>query len=184
MPPLWPYSSSDLSDSPNTLSKESLRLMQRHFAGLAFSLVGLIRPERDVDDNVVEYLPQSRYANRDNLKLNPYGHGPFCRFKIARGREWRRSGIYVLTCGGSPIYVGETVDMERRWGSNGYGSISPRNCFQRGQPTNCRLNNLILQGAKSGRVFDLWFHPIDGGKQDRLDVERMLVAHLNPSWNR
>jgi hypothetical protein len=158
--------------------------LQRKFAGLPFVLVGSIQLERDGDGNVVQYLPQSRYANRDNLQLNPYGHGPFCRFRIARGREWQQSGVYVLTRGASPIYVGETVDLERRWGSNGFGGISPRNCFQRGQPTNCRLNNLILTGSKSGSQFDLWFYPIDGDKHARLDVERLLVARLNPSWNR
>ena len=28
--------------------------------------------------------------------------------------------------------------------NNGYGRISPRNCFQGGQSTNCRVNNLIF----------------------------------------
>ena len=154
------------------------------FAGLSFSLVGPIRPERDTQGNVVEYMPQSRYENRDNLPLSQYGQGPFCRFSVAKGHSWRRSGVYVLARGDNPLYVGECENLERRWGPMGYGHISPRACFKGGQDTNCRINNLILQGANIAFDLELWFHPVDGDKYDRLAVERKLITSLRPPWNK
>lgn len=81
-------------------------------------------------------------------------------------------------------YVGETTDLEQRWGATGYGQISPRNCFVGGQDTNCRINNLLLLETKTGGQFDLWFHPVDGDKNARLSVESLLMASLQPPWNR
>ena len=157
---------------------------EHEFGGLSFTFVGPIQPERDTQGNVVEYMPQSRYENRDNLPLSRYGQGPFRRFSIAKGHSWRRSGVYILAHGGNPLYVGECENLERRWGPMGYGHISPRACFKGGQDTNCCINNLILQGANIALVFNLWFHPVDGGKQARLDVEKKLVSQLTPPWNR
>ena len=158
--------------------------MERSFAGYAFERVGAIQPERDGSGEVRGVLPQSRYRNERNLELNRYGRGPFCRFRIARGENWRRSGAYILTSGNTVCYVGECQILESRWGPNGYGSISPRNCYTGGQETNCRINNLIFTETKTGGEFDLWFHSLAGGKQARRAVECQLVADLEPLWNR
>ena len=155
--------------------------MKRSFAGLAFSYVGLIRPERDERSEVIAQFPQCRYRNTRNLSLHQYGYGPFCRFKVAQG--WCRSGIYVLTNGDTTLYVGECRDLEERWGA-GYGNISPRNCYEGGQQTNCRINNLIYQGTNTGGEFALWFHTIEGDRQTRLEVESKLVDALKPFWNK
>ena len=155
---------------------------QRRIAGLFFSYVGPIRPQRDRSGGVIEDKPQSRFVNERNLRLHKYGHGPFCRFHVAEGWKW--NGVYILMTENSPLYVGECENLERRWGSMGYGTISPRACFTGGQETNCRINNLIYRGTKIGAGFDLWFHPIVGGKQARLTVESRLVAALRPPWNK
>ena len=155
---------------------------ERCFAGLPFSYVGAIRLERDERGEVSGLLPQYRYHNEHNLPLHKYGRGPFCRFRVALG--WPRSGIYVLGNGDDPLYIGECQNLEDRWGTNGYGHISPRNCYTRGQETNCRINNLIYRETKTGAGFDLWFHPVEGDKHARLAVESELVAVLEPPWNR
>ena len=155
---------------------------QRRIAGLPFSYVGPIRPQSNQLGKVIGERPQSRFRNEHNLRLHNYGRGPFCRFRVALG--WRRSGVYVLTNGDTPLYVGECQNLEDRWGTKGYGGISPRNCFTGGQETNCRINNLIYTGAKTGASFDLWFSTIAGDRQTRLTVERKLVAALRPPWNR
>lgn len=157
---------------------------EREFGGLSFARVGRIQPECNGNGNVVEYMPQSRYENRDNLPLNRYGHGPFCRFSIAKRREWGQAGVYVLAHGDRPLYVGECKDMRRRWGPMGYGHISPRACFKGGQDTNCRINNLILQGVNISLDLDLWFRLIEGDVLDRVSIERELIATLHPPWNR
>ena len=155
---------------------------QRRIADLSFSHAGAIRPQRDRRGEVIAELPQARFRNERNLRLHKYGRGPFCRFRVAMG--WQQGGVYVLTNGHTPLYVGECQNLENRWGPNGYGGISPRNCYTGGQETNCRINNLIYTGAKTGAGFDLWFHPIVGGKQARLTVECKLVAALRPPWNK
>ena len=158
--------------------------MERSFAGLPFSYVESIRPECDERGDVTEDMPQARFCNERNLLLHKYGEGPFCWFRIAQEDRWQRSGIYILTCGGDPRYIGECQNLAQRWGPGGYGRISPRACYSGGQQTNCRINNLIYRGAKSGVQFDLWFHPIESDKQVRRVVESKLVATLEPPWNR
>lgn len=155
---------------------------QRRIVDISFSHVGAIRPQRDRRGEVIAELPQTRFRNERKLPLHKYGRGPFCRFRVAVG--WQRSGIYVLTNRDIPLYVGECQNLENRWGPNGYGGISPRNCYTGGQETNCRINNLIYAGTKTGTEYDLWFHPEVDDKQARLTVERRLVAALRPPWNR
>ena len=170
-----------VSEASPTLRRGALAT-QRRIADLSFSHVGPIRPQRDRRGEVIAELPQARFRNERKLALHKYARGPFCRFRVAVG--WQRSGVYVLTNGDIPLYVGECQNLEKRWGPNGYGGISPRNCYTGGQETNCRINNLIYAGTKSGTEFDLLFHPIVGGKQARLTVERRLVSALRPPWNR
>jgi hypothetical protein len=64
--------------------------------------------------------------------------------------------------------------------NNGYGRISPRNCFQGGQSANCRVNNLILDAAKNGHRIELWFTK----SSDRKTLEERLIARIRPHWNR
>ncbi len=163
-------------------SRVEVRKMDRILVGRSFRIVGPILPVCDESGAVIKEFPQSRFHNDSDLPLNRYGDGPFCRFRVARG--WRRSGIYVLIGGDDPLYIGECENLESRWGPTGYGTISPRNCYKGGQETNCRINNLIFNGAKTGTAFYLWFHPIKGDKRARLSVESELVSALHPSWNK
>ena len=156
--------------------------MELSFAGASFKHVGPIQPERDELGEVIGTLPQFRFRNQKDLPLHNYGEGPFCRFRVARG--WRSSGVYVLMNGGVLLYVGECENLEARWGSSGYGGISPRNCYKGGQETNCRINNLIYRETKSGTGLDLWFHPVAGDKHNRRAFECKLVTLLNPPCNR
>ena len=157
--------------------------MREHsFAGYMFFHVGLIRSERDSRGAVINDLPQPRYRNERNLPLHKYGRGPFGRIRIPQ--SWPGSGVYVLTDGDRrALYVGECQNLKSRW-NHGFGRISPRNCYQDGQETNCRINSLIHQGTTTDEKFDLWFYPVDGGKCAREVVESELIAALKPLWNR
>ena len=81
------------------------------------------------------------------------------------------------------LYVGQSQNLEERWGPRGYGNISPRNCYMGGQETNCRINNLIYREASAGTELDLWFHQVEGDKNVRIAIESRLVAILKPLWN-
>lgn len=121
--------------------------MTQDFAGYAFLSIGPIEPERDEKGAVLRFMAQSRYGNVRNFPLNNHGAGPFCRFSIAR--SVRSSGVYVVTVASKPVYAGNCVDLSRRFGSQGYGAIQPKNCFVGGQSTNCKVNHLILEPRRA-----------------------------------
>ncbi len=122
-------------------------------------------------------MPQSRYRNKRGLSLNKHGTGPFCQFRIPGNFPYE--GVYVVTVDSEIVYVGECQNLSERFNARGYGTIHPRNCFERGQPTNCKANNLILQNAKQGRKIEVWFYDTPHRKQ----VEAEIIIHLKPLWN-
>jgi hypothetical protein len=154
----------------------------RQFGKYSFNAVGEINPICDNAGQIVTEQPQPRYQNVRDLPLNKYGQGVFCRFRVGQG--WRESGVYVITENDNASYIGECEILEDRFGSNGYGGISPANCFRGGQETNCRINKLVLNAVVDGGKLCLWFLHIAGGKAERLRVEAELIAGLRPSWNR
>jgi hypothetical protein len=61
----------------------------------------------------------------------------------------------------------------------GYGQISPRNCFDGGQPTNCKVNRHVLDAVAEGKQPELWFLET----QHRKSIESELIRIFNPPWN-
>jgi len=142
-----------------------------------FVRVSNIQPELDDTGRLKSYTPHSRYSNLAALPLHEYGAGPFCRFSISS--EWKgKEGVYIFLVNDIVKYVGECVDLAARI-TTGYGNISPRNCFKDGQPTNCRINNLVLESVKQGYRITLIFHET----KERLNVEAKLLRELRPEWN-
>ena len=148
-----------------------------HIGGYHFRYVCSIEPEREPSGNVITFMPQSKYANTDNLPLNKYGRGPFCKFKIPRNIEY--PGVYALVIENDLKYIGECAELSSRF-NMGYGNISPRNCFIGGQETNCRINHLILIEILAGSKITLWFLNTTNYKF----IEAELRACLLPRWNR
>ena len=132
----------------------------------------------DLDGKPEEIFPQDRYENKKNLSLNKYGKGPFCKFTIDR-KYAQKSGVYAIQIDENIQYVGECEDFQKRFGM-GYGNISPKNCFQGGQPTNCRVNSDILKMIKTGKEVQLYFLETN----DRFPIEHVLIKKLKPVWNK
>lgn len=153
--------------------------MEHLFADFNFIHVARITPDLDENNLIRIYFPQSLYRKREEHKLHAYGAGPFCRFRIPK--QFSGEGVYVLTVDSEPFYVGECQHLSKRY-NMGYGQISPRNCYQGGQPTNCRLNNLIYQVAGSLQSVDLWFLETS----NRFEIESILIQKLGTRnrWNR
>ena len=80
---------------------------------------------------------------------------------------------------GVVAYVGIANHLAQRWGPQGYGNISPRNCYVGGQSTNCKVNNYILLCAREDRRTDLWIYETS----DAGPVEAKLIRELEPPWN-
>lgn len=119
-------------------------------------------------------MPQSRYVNTRNLPLHKYGAGPFCKFSVPPN-AYGKTGVYAVLFDGVAKYVGECEDLGRRF-NMGYGNISPRNCFEGGQQTNCRINHHVLMEGKKGSSAELFFHETE----DRFRLESTLIRKLNP----
>jgi hypothetical protein len=145
--------------------------------GYRFERVTDLAPVRMMDGTVRSFMPQSQYANEYGLLLNKYGTGPFCKFTAPQ--SYQKGGVYLLVVGSDIRYVGECANLSARF-NNGYGNISPRNCYKGGQETNCRINNLIYTSSIEGETLSLFFYET----ADYKSVEAQLRAVLCAPWNR
>lgn len=157
---------------PKTISSSSSKLSLNK---TVFEYICHIHPEMK-NGHVQTYYPQSGYANSRGLSLHRYGHGPFCRFQIPR--SFAGKGVYSLAVNRKVMYIGECQNLSDRF-NNGYGTIHPRNCYAGGQPTNCRINNLIFEECSKGSDVVLYFIE----SKNRKDLEKMLIAKYSPDWN-
>lgn len=145
--------------------------------GRAFRRAGAVEPVREPGGAIREEMPQGRYANTGGLGLNAHGDGPFCEFSVPGLPS--APGVYAVTVASAVVYVGISVDIRQRWGPMGYGRISPRNCFEGGQSTNCKVNHAILLESRAGRAIELWIHET----AEPRPLEARLIRDLDPPWN-
>jgi hypothetical protein len=148
----------------------------RTWASVTFHVVCAIEALRDAAGRVLEDTPHVRYQNAASHRRLADGAGPFCAFRIPRTLS--DAGVYVITEDDRPAYVGEAQDLAHQF-NNGYGIISPRNCFVGGQATNVRVNRLVLEATKRGASLALWFAPC----AERNVVRQRLRTALRPPWN-
>ena len=144
--------------------------------GFEFQLASEIRVDRNPDGSVYTDRPQSRYAKASQVSLHKYGDGEFCRFRFDGLRQ--AEGVYCVFGGDGLRYVGEAVDLRKRWYA--YGQISPKNCYEGGRETNCRVNKLILDAVGKGVVLTLWYLVTPRRKA----IEAELRERFRPPWNR
>ena len=141
-----------------------------------FKSICLIEPEVDDLGMVIKYMPQSRYHKRELVPLNKHGKGPFCKFRI--DKSLLVEGVYIICLNDEPVYIGECLNISNRF-NNGFGQISPKNCYRNGQSTNCKVNNFIFKESVRGSTIELMFHATN----DRKIVETELINKLNHLWN-
>ena len=123
-----------------------------------------------------EIYPQPEYKNKKALPLHEYGEGAFCKFSVCLPEN---SGVYLMVVDKIIVYIGETYNLRERF-NNGYGNISPRNCYKGGQSTNCRINKNVLTLCKEGKKVRIYVYITD----ERKHVERKLISLVNPPWNK
>ena len=92
---------------------------------------------------------------------------------------WAKAILYVGRCTGERKGKGTLADRFNA----GYGNISPRNCFENGQSTNCRINNLVLYLCKEKYSIELVFHRTPNG-DSASRVEADILNKTRPPWNR
>lgn len=124
------------------------------------------------------YSPQKSYTSFDK-KLNQYGFGTFCKFKISN--RYNKEGVYALTVNNQVVYIGQSVNLSQRF-NLGYGQISPRNCYEGGQSTNCKLNKFILLMSVMNKDIQLYFRGTNK-THDRMKLEKQLIEKYKPIMN-
>jgi hypothetical protein len=158
-------------------------------SGYAFGRVCDVEPDRTDGGAIEVHVPQPDYDRRDEKSVHDYGWGPFCSFGVPDDGT-HCPGVYAITVADEVVYVGETKDLYEQF-ANGYGRISPANCFEGGQQTNCRLNTAIFHAARAGERVSLHLHATDdfGGTGEenralRRIIKDDLVTALDPAWNK
>lgn len=142
-----------------------------------FEFVENLSPVLDRNGYIKEFMPQAGYQNSIGLSLNKYGEGPFCRFSIHP--KWSGvSGVYAYFIDDELVYIGQCLDFAKRF-NMGYGNIAPRNCYERGQSTNCKINKVVLESVKQNKTVAIYFHKTASYNQ----VEYELIKSYNPIYN-
>ncbi len=139
------------------------------------------RYPNSLNDKLGEFLYRLK-LNNDNFYLrflNEHGDNVFCDFSIAKTAPSKAKGIYCFSVGETIKYFGRSHDPFETRLNQGYGHISPKNCYRDGQSTNCHVNSII---AKNYSVVSFYVFPIDDDLViDRL--EKVLINSYKPEWN-
>lgn len=142
-----------------------------------FEFIQHISPELDDKGHVKEFRPQKEFAKKDLIPLNKHGDGAFCHFTIKS--KWNNfAGVYTIYIDDNLVYIGQCKNLGERF-NNGYGNISPKNCFQGGQSTNCKLNKIILEAINKHQVVAVYFHCTP----NYVEIESELINHYHPTYN-
>ncbi|WP_312136392.1 hypothetical protein [Brevundimonas sp.] len=134
--------------------------------GRNFRYICKINPEL-IEGKINVYNPHIKYRNLRNKKLHEYGDKEFCKFSIPL--DHKQQGLYLLIVNGSIKYIGICKNLSNRY-NNGYGRISPANCYVGGRRTNCRINNFIYEECKAGNKVDLFFHEMRNPREFELNL--------------
>jgi len=143
--------------------------MSDTIAGKKFHHLGFIGLELGADGHPIQDNPQKECAPKE---LHPKLEAPSCRLELPKLP--RKPGVYIVEVGNERAYVGVAQDLAKRW--NGYRTITPAKCKRNGQPTNCRVNHLILKAHQCGRRVGLLFRKYE-------TLEKRAIDELHPSWN-
>ncbi len=140
-----------------------------------FEYIETIEPIRE-NSVIAVFEPQSKYKNVKKLSIHEFGRGNFCKFKLQNAKDV--SGVYAWIINNEVIYIGEAVNFRKRF-NMGYGIISPRNCFEGGQKTNCKMNNVVYKTYKNGQQIEIYFFET----KDYKAVEKELLLNITTKYN-
>lgn len=146
--------------------------------GYSFAFIQELEPEKDASGNIKVFDPKVKYSRKDTVPLNSHGSGPFCKFSIHSDLFGGVCGVYALFDSKSLLYVGMTRNFAQRF-DQGYGIISPKNCYVGGQSTNCKINTMVLDKYLTNEHVYLFFHKTS----DYRHVEAELIQTLSPPYN-
>jgi hypothetical protein len=139
------------------------------------------RYPNSLNEKLGEYLYKLKVSGDNFYRrfLNKHGDNVFCDFVIEKTPLSRTKGVYCFTVGEVIKYFGRSHDPFEKRLNQGYGHISPKNCYLDGQSTNCHINSII---AMNDMAVAFYVCPIDNDLEiDQL--ERVLISIYKPEWN-
>lgn len=142
-----------------------------------FEFIQNLSPELNENGDVIEFRPQESFTKKNIIPLHKYGDGTFCHFSI--DKKWNGlSGVYTFYINDKLVYIGKCKNLGSRF-NHGYGNISPRNCYLKGQSTNCKLNKVVLEAVKKQKIVAIYFH----NTSKSSELESILINHYHPEYN-
>jgi hypothetical protein len=150
------------------------------FGSYQFDFVCKIELETDALGQIKTFMPQAKYKHKNGSSLHAYGAGPFCGFQISKNLT--KGGVFLLTVDDIPHYVGRCENLSRLFNSQ-IGKISPAACYENGEPTNCRINNLIYKATQENLHIKLWLLPTTN-KRHEIKSELIHLLGTKDRWNR
>ena len=145
------------------------------------NLKSLIENENDMNMPTGEFLLKLKNnGNKNYLSfLNNYGDKVYSHFGISENEVFSKKGIYTYYLNDKIKYIGITKDNYQKRINNGYGNISPKNCFKDGQTTNCHLNWLISSSFNNIKFYVKIMDNVD----QIMSIEKKLIQKYDPPWN-
>lgn len=133
------------------------------------------------DKKIGDFLKYLDETGNDFYKkfLNRHGDETYSIFLLKNLEHHLLRGVYCFYLDGELKYIGRCRDMMKKCINNGYGKITPTNCFKHGQSTNCKVNALI---TKYGQRVTLKLIPMKSIKKIEK-LEKRLIRILKPEWN-
>lgn len=147
-----------------------------------FRSIEYIEPQINDDGTIFIDRPQTRYRNFKKLDYNRHcdKDTEFTMFRVEKLPAAKGVYIWLIDNEKELSYIGEGVDLRKRFSSAGYGRISPRNCFVGGQSTNCKMNHEVLSKWREGKRFHLYILETE----DHKEIEKDLIAEYHPKLNK
>lgn len=137
------------------------------------------RYPNSLNDEIGEFL-YSLKMNGDAFYLeflNGYGDRTYCDFSMSEHKNSK--GLYSFAVHEEIKYIGRSHDPFDTRINQGYGHLSPKNCYRDGQVTNCHLNSLI---AEHWEQISFYVCPLEYDLEiDALELT--LIQQLHPEWN-
>lgn len=111
--------------------------------------------------------------------LNRYGDETYSWFYIQNGNWLHRKGLYCYIFGEVVVYIGQSQDSFGKRINQGYGNISPKNCYLDGQATNCHINSMVTLHRAELKLFlsEVKDLSVIGS------LEKKLIQNYQPAWN-
>lgn len=169
----------------NCFTAKNNKTVQETLLGLKYQKLALqvetLYPSY-LDWKLGEFLLDRKNHNDGIYKsfLNTSGDLEYCRFALDEAAIAKQRGIYIFGTNAEVKYLGRCLDSFSKRINQGYGNISPKNCFIDGQVVNCRINNNIL---KFKATFEVYTLPLQTNSANITEIEQKLIAKYKPEWN-